>query len=68
MLLLDLMSTDELYETIELLRKKLFENASNKGFSDERTIAISQTLDLYLSRYEKLKSKKCVSQNTSNDQ
>jgi hypothetical protein len=59
MLLIDLMSKDELEETIELLRVKLFETASKNGFSHERTIAISQSLDLYLTRYNKLNSCKC---------
>lgn len=51
MLLLDLMSHQELEETIELLRIKLFETASNNGFTHQRTVAISQSLDLYLTRY-----------------
>jgi hypothetical protein len=59
MLLLDLMSRDELEETIELLRVKLFETASINGFSHKRTIAISQSLDLYLTRYNKLICSKC---------
>jgi hypothetical protein len=59
MLLLNLMSIHELEETIELLRKKLLETASSKGFSDERTITISQSLDLYLTRYNKLTCDKC---------
>jgi hypothetical protein len=59
MLLIDLMSKDELEETIELLRMKLFENASIHGFTHERTIAISQSLDLYLTRYNKLICCRC---------
>ncbi|WP_374120502.1 Spo0E family sporulation regulatory protein-aspartic acid phosphatase [Neobacillus sp. PS3-40] len=53
------MSIQELEETIELLRQKLFGTASSKGFSDERTIIISQSLDLYITRYNKLMCSKC---------
>ncbi|MDP4085828.1 MAG: aspartyl-phosphate phosphatase Spo0E family protein [Bacillota bacterium] len=54
MLLLELMAPNELKETIELLRKKLFESASSNGFYSERTIEISQRLDIYLTRYNQL--------------
>lgn len=57
LLLLDLMSLCELEESIELLRSKLFHLAEIKGFSDIRTIEISQTLDLYLHRYFELEKK-----------
>jgi hypothetical protein len=56
-LLIDLMSLNELEETIELLRAKLFDVASESGFSNDKTIQISQTLDLYLSRYKDLKGR-----------
>jgi hypothetical protein len=59
MLLLNLMSLDELEETIELLRVKLFETASIHGYSHERTVAVSQSLDLYLTRYNKVMCSKC---------
>ncbi|MDP4086012.1 MAG: aspartyl-phosphate phosphatase Spo0E family protein [Bacillota bacterium] len=55
MLLLDLMAPNELKETIELLRKQLFESASVSGYCSERTIEISQRLDLYLTRYSQFK-------------
>jgi hypothetical protein len=55
-LLLELMSIEELEETIELLRNKLFETASIKGFTDKRTLEISQSFNLYLLRYNKLKN------------
>jgi hypothetical protein len=57
-LLLDLMSLFELEETIQLLKQKLFETASTRGFSDKRASEIRQTLDLYLSRYDRLKCKR----------
>jgi hypothetical protein len=57
LLLLDLMSKNELEEAIYLLRIKLFETVSVKGFLDPRTIEISHSLDLYLNRYSKIKSK-----------
>jgi hypothetical protein len=55
LLLIDLMALHELEETIELLRFKLINSAAENGFSNNRTVQISQTLDLYLSRYKKLK-------------
>jgi hypothetical protein len=58
MLLLDLMSHQELEESIQLLKQKLFETASTRGFSDKRAGEIRQTLALYLSRYDKLKCTK----------
>jgi hypothetical protein len=57
-LLLDTMSLYELQEAIDLLSKKLFEKASIKGFSDERTIEISRSLQLYQNRYYELKRSK----------
>jgi hypothetical protein len=59
MLLLNLMSLDELEETIVILRKKMFETASTNGYSHERTVAVSQSLDLYLTRYNKLTCNIC---------
>jgi hypothetical protein len=55
LLLLDLMSFEELEETIELLRQKLFVTAFKYGYTHYKTISISQSLDLYLLRHEKYK-------------
>lgn len=55
MLLLDLMSFEELEEQINIIRKELFNIAAIKGFSDNRVMEISQRLDLYLQRYNELK-------------
>jgi hypothetical protein len=41
-LLLELMSIEELEKTIELLRNKLFETASIKGFTDESVPSLPQ--------------------------
>lgn len=58
MLLLDLMSLEELEETIDLLRTKLNDTAVVYGRHSSRTIEISRSLDLYIARYIKLKKKK----------
>lgn len=57
MLLLDLMAPCELKEAIEILKKELFENASVKGFYNNRAIEISQRINLYQSKYNELKNK-----------
>jgi hypothetical protein len=51
------MSPNELEESIILLRRNLFDIASIKGFSNERSIEISKRIDLYLKRYSELNRK-----------
>lgn len=51
------MAPCELKEAIEILKKELFENASVKGFYNNRAIEISQRINLYQSKYNELKNK-----------
>jgi hypothetical protein len=51
------MSPNELEESIILLRRNLFDIASIKGFSNERSIEICKRIDLYLKRYSELNRK-----------
>jgi hypothetical protein len=46
-LLLELMSSCELKESIETLKKQLFEIAAVRGFNNERAVEISQRINLY---------------------
>jgi hypothetical protein len=57
-MLLNLMAPNELKEAIEFLRKKLTESITSKGFSDKRTVEISQRLDLYIVRFNQIKGSK----------
>lgn len=58
MLLIDLMAPCELQESIELLRRDLFDYAAKKGFADETTMDMRRRLDLYIKRYQVIKSQK----------
>lgn len=57
MLLLELMSPCELKESIQSLKRELFETAAIKGFVDKRTIEISQRINLYQTKYNELNIK-----------
>jgi hypothetical protein len=54
MLLFELMSPCELKESIETLKKELFETAAVKGFFDKRTTEISQRINLYQTKYNEV--------------
>lgn len=57
MLLLELMSPSELKESIEKLKKDLFETVAVKGFFSKRAIEISQRVSLYQTKYNELINK-----------
>jgi hypothetical protein len=42
----------KLIKTIESLRKEMILTGIQEGFSSERTIAISQELDIHITRYQ----------------
>ena len=50
-------STDrknELMSVIETLRNQLINNGMKEGFSSQNTLAISQELDKYIMKYQRL--------------
>lgn len=51
-------SSDQLLAKIEQLRKEMIQVAMENGFTDKDSIAISQELDILLTRYQtKIKNK-----------
>jgi hypothetical protein len=59
MLLIDLMSEDELEESIKILRKRLFSIAEKDGFSSKKATELKKRLNLYLNKYESLEKVTC---------
>ncbi|MFT8322653.1 MAG: aspartyl-phosphate phosphatase Spo0E family protein [Bacillus sp. (in: firmicutes)] len=48
----------ELLQIIENLKTKLMKSGITKGLNDPQTLQISEQLDIYIIRYQKLVSKK----------
>ncbi len=54
LMLLNLMSRNELKEAIEYLKMKFNESTMKNGYSHKRTMEIKNRLDLYVSRYSNM--------------